>query len=59
MAMITIKQPGGPYNATLDTGAMDVDIREAFLGVRFITESGRTLSVSMRDGGFEIKEGKL
>lgn len=54
MPEITIKTPNGPYLAKLDTEAMDVEIRKAFLGVQFITENGEELSVCMRDSGFEL-----
>lgn len=54
MPEITIKTPNGPYVAKLDTEAMDVEIRKAFLGVRFVTENGEELSVCMRDSGFEL-----
>lgn len=55
MGKITISQPDGPYNAVIDTGAMDVEHKETFLGVAFITENGERLSVCMRDTGFELK----
>lgn len=55
MAKIQIKEPEGPYSATLDTEAMQVTITEAFLGVGFVAPSGEKLSVCMRDGGFEIQ----
>ena len=38
---------------------MDVEIREVFIGIRFITDSGKTLSVSMRDGYFELIHGEV
>lgn len=55
MAKIEIREPEGPYSCVLDTEAMQVELREVFLGVRFITESGEELTVSMRDSGFEIR----
>lgn len=54
MAKITIEIPGSPYKTIVDTGAMQVEIRETFLGVRFVTANGEQLSVSMRDSGFEV-----
>lgn len=54
MAKITLCEPKRPYNCTIDTGVMNVEIKEAFLGVRFISDSGEKLSVCMRDGGFEV-----
>jgi hypothetical protein len=55
MAKIKVSQPDSPYTATLDTDAMDVDIREAFLGVGFTSEDGTKLAVAMRDDGFEVR----
>lgn len=57
MAIITIKTPNSPYGAEINTEVMDVEIREAYIGVLFISDSGKTLAVSMRDGGFELIEG--
>lgn len=57
MSLIKLSQPDGPYSAEIDAGVMAVEIRNAFLGVKFITDSGATLAVSMRDGGFEIMHG--
>jgi len=54
MATITIKEPEGPYSATIDTGVMDVVLKQTFIGVTFVTEEGKELHVSMRDGGYEI-----
>lgn len=54
MAKIILKQPDSAYEATVETGAMATDIREAFLGVRFVTADGEVLTVSMRDTGFEL-----
>lgn len=56
MAKITVNVPGEmpPYSTTLDTGAMDVTIKEAFIGVGFETKDGAKLSVCMRDGGYEV-----
>lgn len=51
---IKISEPDGPYSCELDPGVMEVELREVFLGVGFVTESGQRLSVSMRDGGFEL-----
>ena len=39
----------------LDYGINDVTLFKTFLGVRFVTESGEVLSVSMRDSGFELR----
>lgn len=57
MAKITVKVPGdeNPYSSTLDTGAMDVTITEAFIGVGFDTKDGAKLSVCMRDDGYEVR----
>lgn len=58
MAKITIKEPNTSYKtykAVVDTEVMNVEIRDAFLGVRFLTKEGEQLSVSMRDGGFEVR----
>ena len=57
MAKITIKEPEGPYSAILDTDVMNVEISGAYLGIKFISEDGKTLSVSERDGDFEIIRG--
>lgn len=54
MSLIKVSHPDGPYSSELDTGVMDVEIREAFLGVGFVTENGERLAVSMRDGGYEV-----
>lgn len=54
MARISISEPDGPYHCVIDTQVMNVEIRETFLGVAFVAESGERLSVSMRDNGFEI-----
>lgn len=59
MAKILLKEPDGPYSAEINTGAMDVEIRNAYIGVKFITEEGKTLSISMRDGDFELIYGKI
>ena len=58
MAKILLKEPNGPYKAEIDTQVMVTEIREAYLGVRFISNSGKTLSVSMRDDGFELIYGE-
>lgn len=55
MAAIVLSEPEGPYNCTLDTGVMKVELKEVFNGVRFVSESGETLSVCMRDSGFEVR----
>jgi hypothetical protein len=54
LAKIHLQEPDGPYACDLDTGVMVVELKEVFLGVQFITEEGEKLSVSMRDGGFEV-----
>lgn len=54
MAKITLTEPDGPYHCALDTDVMTVQIREAFIGIQFVTEGGALLSVSMRDDGFEV-----
>ena len=54
MAKITLTEPEGPYHCKIDTDVMTVQIREAFIGVQFVTEGGALLSVSMRDDGFEV-----
>lgn len=54
MAKITLSEPDGPYKCQIDTDVMTVEIRDAFLGVKFITEDGEHLSVCMRDSGFEV-----
>lgn len=55
MAKIKLKVKDSPYETRIDTDVMDVEITEAFLGVRFVTADGKTLSVSIRDGGFELQ----
>jgi hypothetical protein len=54
VAKIILQIPDNPYHCILDTDVMDVELRDVFLGVRFITEDGEMLSVCMRDGGFEV-----
>lgn len=54
MAKIILSEPDGPYECTINTEVMRVDIKEAFLGVCFVTENGEKLSVSMKDSGFEV-----
>lgn len=54
MAKIFLKEPNRSVSVTVDTGETGVNITEAFLGVRFQTPEGEVLSVSMRDGGFEV-----
>lgn len=51
---ISIKQPNGQYKCFFDTEVMEVTIREAFIGPRFVTSSGEELVVIMRDDGFEV-----
>jgi len=61
MAIIELTTPdGGPYKSKIDTEVMEVTIKHAYLGVKFVTPSGITLGVSMRDDGFELTtdEGK-
>lgn len=55
MSEIHIKTPNSPYETVLDTGAMDVLIKKAYLGMVFVSDDGEMLAVSMRDGGFEVK----
>ena len=57
MAKIILKAPATPYETTIDTEVMDIEIRGAFIGVRFVSEDGRVLSVSERDGYFEVVRG--
>lgn len=52
---IIVKEPNGPYSASLDTEVMQVVIKEAFLGVIFESPDGERLLVIMRDGGFEVE----
>ena len=54
MAKITLTEPGGPYHCELDTDVMEVEIRETYIGMRFVTDEGAILSVCMRDSGFEV-----
>ena len=51
---IDIAEPHGPYNCVLDTGVMDVVIKDAFKGAMFVSPDGEILTVSMRDSGFEV-----
>ena len=51
---IILKEPNGPYSAYIDPGVMSVEIKEAYIGVIFKTSDGETLSVAMRDSGFEL-----
>ena len=44
---------GPGYGTEIDTGVMGIEIREAFLGVTLVAPSGNTMSISMRDDGFE------
>lgn len=55
MAKIQLSEPQCLYSATLDTEVCDVEIKEAFLGIGFVAESGERLSVCMRDSGFELR----
>lgn len=55
MAKILIQAPGSPHISTLFTDASIITIQDAFLGVRFETKDGEQLTVSMRDGGFEVE----
>lgn len=57
MAKIILKAPATPYETSIDTEVMDIEIHGAFIGVRFVSEDGRILSVSERDGYFEIVRG--
>lgn len=52
---ITMSEPDGPYGATIDTGVMDVTLRDVFLGVAFETADGCRLAVCMRDNGYEVR----
>lgn len=65
MKIITRKHPGGAHETKcvpafpevgwdITTGVDSVEIREAFIGPKFITSDGEELSVCMRDSGFEI-----
>lgn len=55
MAIIELTTPdGGPYKGKIDTEALQVTIKHAYLGVKFISPSGAELSVCMRDDGFEL-----
>lgn len=54
MAKISLSIPAVDYKAMLDTEIMDVEIRETFVGVTFVTWEGRKMSVAQRDGYFEV-----
>lgn len=54
MAKIILKTPNSDYQVEVDTGVTEVEIHEAFLGVTFVTLSGKKLAVSMRDDDFEV-----
>lgn len=54
MTRIIISNPGSPSTPVLYTDCSDILIKDAFLGVKFETAEGEELSVSMRDGGFEV-----
>ena len=56
MATIELKEPDGPYGATIDTGVMEVTISKAYLGVTIASDSGKKLHVCLRDDDFEITE---
>ena len=51
---IRLSEPDDSYHAEIDSTVMDVEVRECFLGVEFVTEDGARLAVSMRDDGFEV-----
>lgn len=51
---IEMRIPESPYKTTLDTEVMDVTITEAFIGLKLVSDDGETLSISMRDSGFEL-----
>lgn len=42
------------YSPTVDTEACHVEIREAFIGPKFVSPDGEVLWVQMRDGGYEL-----
>ena len=52
---IEIGPPNSPYTASIDTEVMETEIREVFSGVTFISPYGEKLTVSMRDGGYELQ----
>lgn len=54
MAKIEVSIPATSYKTVIDTEAMNVEIRETFIGVTFISLDGRKMYVSQRDGYFEI-----
>lgn len=55
MAIIELTTPdGGPYKGKINIEALQVTIKHAYLGVKFISPSGTELSVCMRDDGFEL-----
>jgi len=54
MAKIVVSAPHGPYQAKIDTQVMDVEIQEAYNGVKFTTLDGTAIVISQRDGGFEL-----
>lgn len=54
MAKIRLSDSSDAYDCVIDTKVMEVEIRETFLGVLFVTEDGEHLAVSMRDNGFEV-----
>lgn len=54
MAKIEMSIPATSYTTIIDTRAMDVEIRETFIGVTFISLDGKKMHVAQRDGYFEI-----
>lgn len=55
MAKIKIETPNTPYATVVETGANEVTIEEAYIGIGFKTKENRKLSVCMRDGGYEVR----
>lgn len=55
MAKILMRVPNNPYNAEINTHSMEVELREVYVGVGFVTENDVKLSVCMRDDGFEVR----
>ena len=54
MAKITLSEPNGPYECSIDSVVMDVNIREAYKAVEFLTSDQEELDVFMRDTGYEL-----
>lgn len=52
---ILVSEPNGPYDCQLNTGAMDVEIKHAYLGLTLVSDTGERLSICMRDDGFEVQ----